>query len=243
MEDYIRARPDIFFTGPDGSLRSNRAFCQTAGLYACDMFIGSTLQIDLQGNSSTATARPHRRLRRRAEHGRRCARPPPCRAPAWLKAGAEARPEAAAPMPRGRKLVVQIGRDLPRAHAAGVRRTARRAGSSPSKLGLELPPVMIYGDDVTHIVTEEGIANLLLCRNAGGARAGDPRRRRLHRRRPRPRPEDGREPARARRHPAAGGSRHRYATRDARPARGAHHKDLVRASGGLYDPPARFRSW
>jgi len=31
MEDYIRARPDIYFTGPDGSLRSNRAFCQTAG--------------------------------------------------------------------------------------------------------------------------------------------------------------------------------------------------------------------
>ncbi len=24
---------------------------------------------------------------------------------------------------------------------------------------------MIYGDDVTHIVTEEGIANLLLCRD------------------------------------------------------------------------------
>ena len=29
---------------------------------------------------------------------------------------------------------------------------------------MELPPVMIYGDDVTHILTEEGIANLLLCR-------------------------------------------------------------------------------
>ncbi|MDB6083928.1 MAG: malonate decarboxylase alpha subunit, partial [Gammaproteobacteria bacterium] len=55
MDDYIRARSDIFFTGPDGSLRSNRAFSQTAGLYACDMFIGSTLQIDLQGNSSTVT--------------------------------------------------------------------------------------------------------------------------------------------------------------------------------------------
>ena len=55
MEDYLRARSDIYFTGPDGSLRSNRAFCQTAGLYACDMFIGSTLQIDLQGNSSTVT--------------------------------------------------------------------------------------------------------------------------------------------------------------------------------------------
>ncbi len=55
MEDYARARSDIFFTGPDGSLRSNRAFCQTAGLYACDMFIGSTLQIDLNGHSSTVT--------------------------------------------------------------------------------------------------------------------------------------------------------------------------------------------
>src|SRR5882757_837734 len=46
MEDYVAARSDIFFTGPDGSLRSNRAFSQVAGLYACDMFIGSTLQID-----------------------------------------------------------------------------------------------------------------------------------------------------------------------------------------------------
>ncbi|MFP3541088.1 malonate decarboxylase subunit alpha, partial [Pseudomonas sp. SIMBA_044] len=56
MDDYIRARSDVWFTGPDGSLRSNRAFCQTAGLYACDMFIGSTLQIDLAGHSSTVTA-------------------------------------------------------------------------------------------------------------------------------------------------------------------------------------------
>ncbi|WP_068817152.1 malonate decarboxylase subunit alpha, partial [Xanthomonas translucens] len=55
MEQYIAARADVFFAGPDGSMRSNRAFAQTAGLYACDMFIGSTLQIDLQGNSSTAT--------------------------------------------------------------------------------------------------------------------------------------------------------------------------------------------
>ena len=55
MDRYIRARSDVYFTGSDGSLRSNRAFCQTAGLYACDMFIGSTLQIDLQGNSSTVT--------------------------------------------------------------------------------------------------------------------------------------------------------------------------------------------
>ncbi|MEO7010180.1 MAG: malonate decarboxylase subunit alpha, partial [Caldimonas sp.] len=43
MEKYVRARPDVFFTGVDGSLRSNRAFSQVAGHYACDMFIGSTL--------------------------------------------------------------------------------------------------------------------------------------------------------------------------------------------------------
>ena len=45
MERYIGARPDVFFTGPDGTLRSNRAMSQTAGLYATDLFIGSTLQM------------------------------------------------------------------------------------------------------------------------------------------------------------------------------------------------------
>ncbi len=55
MEEYIRARPDIFFTGADGSMRSNRAFCQLAGQYAVDMFIGSTLQVDGLANSSTVT--------------------------------------------------------------------------------------------------------------------------------------------------------------------------------------------
>jgi malonate decarboxylase alpha subunit len=43
MEDYISARSDVYFTGHDGTLRSNRLICQTAGLYTCDMFIGSTL--------------------------------------------------------------------------------------------------------------------------------------------------------------------------------------------------------
>src|SRR6202012_1331620 len=33
MEAYIRARPDIFFNGRDGSLRSNRVLCQLAGQY------------------------------------------------------------------------------------------------------------------------------------------------------------------------------------------------------------------
>jgi malonate decarboxylase alpha subunit len=56
MDDYIRARPDVFFTGRDGSLRSNRVLCQLAGQYAVDAFIGSTLQMDGDANSSTVTA-------------------------------------------------------------------------------------------------------------------------------------------------------------------------------------------
>ncbi len=31
----------MFFTGNDGSMLSNRAFCQAAGHYACDLFAGS----------------------------------------------------------------------------------------------------------------------------------------------------------------------------------------------------------
>ena len=31
MARYVAARPDIFFTGRDGSLRSNRVLCQLAG--------------------------------------------------------------------------------------------------------------------------------------------------------------------------------------------------------------------
>ena len=51
MEDYIRARSDVFFTGPDGALRSNRALCQAAGHYACDMFIGSTFRSTCRGTA------------------------------------------------------------------------------------------------------------------------------------------------------------------------------------------------
>ena len=183
MDDYIRARSDIYFTGPDGSLRSNRAFCQTAGLYACDMFIGSTLQIDLQGNSSTVTTSriagfggaPNMGADAR---GRRHPSEP------WLKAGAEADPDSPPALRRGRKLVVQIGETFGDKNVP-LFVEKLDALELAEKLNLELAPVMIYGDDVTHIVTEEGIANLLLCRDAARARAGDPRRGRLHRGRPR----------------------------------------------------------
>ena len=55
MENYIAQRPDVFFTGRDGSMRSNRMMCQLAGQYAVDLFIGATLQVDGDGHSSTVT--------------------------------------------------------------------------------------------------------------------------------------------------------------------------------------------
>src|SRR5690349_545097 len=162
MEAYIRARSDVFFTGPDGALRSNRALCQAAGHYACDMFIGSTLQIDLQGNSSTATlgrisgfgGAPNMGADAR---GRRHA------SEAWLRAGREARAGRSA-MPRGQKLVVQMVETF-REHMQPAFVERLDAWALAESAGMELPPVMIYGDDVTHVLTEEGLANLLLCRS------------------------------------------------------------------------------
>jgi malonate decarboxylase alpha subunit len=241
MEDYIRARPDIYFTGADGSLRSNRAFSQTAGLYACDMFIGSTLQIDLQGNSSTVTTTriagfggaPNMGADAR---GRRHPSEP------WLKAGQEADPDAHPLLRRGRKLVVQIGETFGEKNVP-LFVEKLDALELAEKLKLDLAPVMIYGDDVTHIVTEEGIANLLLCRSAeereqairgiaGYTDVGRARDRkavqRLRERGVVRRPEDlGIDPLDA--------DRSMLAARSI--------KDLVHWSGGLYAPPSKFRNW
>lgn len=240
MEAYIQARPDVFFTGADGSMRSNRALCQAAGHYACDLFIGSTLQIDLAGNSSTATlgriagfgGAPNMGADAR---GRRHA------SPAWLKAGRESR-EGSGQMPRGQKLVVQMVETF-REHMQPAFVDRLDAWELAESAGMELPPVMIYGDDVTHILTEEGIANLLLCRNAeereqairgvaGYTPVGRGRDRRMV--------ETLRDRGVIRRAEDLGIDK-RMATRDLLAARSV--KDLVRASGGLYDPPKRFRNW
>ena len=241
MDDYIRARSDVYFTGPDGSLRSNRAFSQVAGLYACDMFIGSTLQIDLQGNSSTVTAErvagfggaPNMGSDAR---GRRHPSAP------WLQAGKEADPDGPAPLRRGRKLVVQIGETFGDKNVPMFVENLD-ALKLAEKLNLELAPVMVYSDDVTHIVTEEGIANLLLCRDkdereqairgvAGCTDVGRGRDakmvQRLRERGIIRRPEDlGIDPLDA----------------DRRMLAARSIKDLVRWSGGLYDPPSKFRNW
>ena len=243
MEDYIRARPDVFFNGPDGSMRSNRAFCQAAGHYACDLFIGSTLQIDLAANSSTATlgriagfgGAPNMGADAR---GRRHA------SPTWLKAGRQAREGLAGARgtPRGQKLVVQMVETF-REHMQPAFVERLDAWTLAEQAQMPLPPIMIYGDDVSHILTEEGIANLLLCRTdeereqavrgvAGYTAVGVERDRRLvenlRDRRVIQRPEDlGIDP--------------RQATRNLLAARSV--RDLVDASGGLYQPPGRFRNW
>jgi malonate decarboxylase alpha subunit len=240
MEDYIRARPDVFSVGPDGSMRSNRAMCQAAGQYACDMFIGSTLQIDLQGNSSTATVgriagfggAPNMGADAR---GRRHA------SPAWLKAGRQAR-EGRNTIPRGQKLVVQIVETF-REHMQPAFVDKLDAWELAEQAGMAIPPVMIYGDDVTHILTEEGIANLLLCRTdeereqairgvAGYTPVGMARDRRMV--------ENLRDRGIIQRAEDIGVDK-RLATRDLLAAK--NMKDLVRASGGLYVPPRRFRNW
>ncbi|UMY17139.1 malonate decarboxylase subunit alpha [Methylobacterium organophilum] len=241
MDRYIRERPDVFFTGADGSLRSNRAFCQTAGLYACDLFIGSTLQIDLMGHSSTVTQNRVAGFGGAPNmgsdpHGRRHP------SDTWMKAGREAQGGGDPLLMRGRKLVVQLVETFgDKLVPTFVERLD--AMELAKKTGLELAPVMVYADDVTHIVTEEGIANLLLCRDAdereqairgvaGYTEIGRGRNRAkveaLRSRGIVRRPEDlGIEPLDADRSLLAAKS----------------IKDLVHWSGGLYDPPAKFRNW
>ncbi|MES2026305.1 MAG: malonate decarboxylase subunit alpha [Pseudomonadota bacterium] len=240
MERYIESRPDVFFVGRDGSMRSNRAMCQVAGHYACDMFIGSTLQIDLQGNSSTAT------LGRIAGFGGAPnmgsdARGRRHSSPAWLKAGQQAQ-QGKKKIPRGQKLVVQIVETF-REHMQPAFVEELDAWQLAEQAKLDIPPVMIYGDDVTHILTEEGIANLLLCRTeeereqairgvAGYTPVGMARDRKMV--------ENLRDRGIILRAEDMGIDK-RMATRDLLAAK--NMKDLVRASGGLYAPPKRFRNW
>lgn len=236
MEDYVVARPDIFFTGPDGSLRSNRVLSQLAGLYATDMFIGSSLQIDGDGNSSTVTSG---RLAGfggapnlgHDPHGRRHP------TPAWTDL-IETDEEIA----RGRKLVVQMVETFQR---GGVPTFVESldAVEVGKRAGMELAPVMIYGDDVSHVVTEEGVAYLYRAKNlderrdalsaiAGATPVGLKHDRtltkELRRRELVAFPEDlGVNPAEANRSLLAARS----------------IEDLIAWSDGLYNPPDQFRSW
>jgi malonate decarboxylase alpha subunit len=236
MEEYIRARSDIFFVGHDGSLRSNRVLCQLAGQYGVDLFIGSTLQMDPDANSSTVT------LGRLAgfggapnmghdPKGRRHSSPP------WLSLI-----NAEAPVVRGRKLVVQMVETFKKGGTPTLVESLD-AVEVGKKSGMPIAPVMIYGDDVSHVVSEEGIAYLYkatgqeerraalaaiagatpIGRRADPARSADLRARGIVA------------------HPEDVGVRRLQASRSLLAARSID--DLVAWSGGLYVPPARFRSW
>jgi malonate decarboxylase alpha subunit len=240
MDAYMRARSDIYFTGRDGSMSSNRMYCQVAGLYATDLFIGSTLQIDLNGNSSTVTedrvagfgGAPNMGS---DAHGRRHPSEP------WLKAGREAAVGDPRLM-RGRKLIVQLVESFSeKTLPAFVERLD--CLDLAEKFKLELAPVMIYGDDVTHIVSEAGIANLLLCRSAeereqairGIAGYTD-----VGRARDRKMVEKLRE-RKVIRWPEDLGINPLDAQRSMLAARSI--EDLMHWSGNLYDPPSKFRNW
>jgi malonate decarboxylase alpha subunit len=236
MADYTRARPDVFFTGHDGSLRSNRVLAQLAGQYAIDLFIGSTLQMDGEGNSSTVTRGRLAGFGGAPNMGSdaRGRRHPSA---AWLDMITNKSATA-----RGRKLVVQVVETF---HKGGERSIVDTldAVAVGRKARMPVAPVMIYGDDVTHVVTEEGVAYLYktegleerkaaIAAIAGateiGLRADQRRTADLRSRGIVATPED----LKVRRIEA---SRTLLAARSI--------DDIVAWSDGLYQPPAKFRSW
>src|SRR6202161_4856781 len=236
MDEYVAARPDVFFLGRDGSLRSNRVLCQLAGQYAVDAFIGSTLQMDADANSSTVTTGrlagfggapnmghdPHGR--RHSSH-------------AWLDLITEKKP-----IVRGRKLVVQTVETFQKGDVPAFVETLD-AVQVGKQAGMPIAPVMIYGDDVSHVVTEEGIAYLYKAdgseerRRALAAVAGVS---------PIGMKAIPSETAALRKkgvvaYPEDIGVHRREAKRSLLAARSM--EDLVAWSGGVYNPPAKFRSW
>lgn len=243
MDEYVAARSDIFFVGPDGSMRSNRAFSQTAGHYAIDMFIGGTLQIDPYGNSSTATAN------RVAGFGGVRIWAATRKAVVILpKHGLNAvknmalKKQCGDLYTAGKRLVVQLAETFREKLAPGFVEELD-AFALAKNANLPIEPVMIYGDDLTHIITEEGIAYLHKCRNmeertaairgiAGFTEVGMK--------------ADPKETLRLRdlgviKTADDFGIDMSRANRSMLAAKNVH--DLVVWSKGLYNPPAKFRNW
>ena len=158
MEDYVRERPDIFFTDSQGGLRSNRCYCQMAGLYGIDMFTGSTLQMDALGNSSTVTkgrisgfgGAPNMGNN---PHGRRHS------SYAWNSM----KLNTSDPLSKGRKLVTQMLRTTTGKGASFVE--TLDAIEVGQKGGFAEAPIMIHGEDLTHLITEVGLSYVYMAEN------------------------------------------------------------------------------
>ena len=241
MENYIAMRPDVFFTGRDGSMRSNRMMCQLAGQYAVDLFIGATLQVDGDGHSSTVTRGRLAGFGGAPNMGHD-PRGRPHASPAWLDMRQDQSGSPDAMLERGKKLVVQMVETF---QEGGKPTFVDRldALEVAKKSGMPLAPIMISGDDVTPLLTEEGIAYLYKARSLEERRAmiaavaGVTAIGLRH---------DPQDSARMRREglialPEDLGIRRADASRELLAAKSI--AELVDWSGGLYNPPGKFRSW
>jgi malonate decarboxylase alpha subunit len=157
--------------------------------------------------------------------------------PAWLDLI-----ETDDPLARGKKLVVQMVETFQDGGQPSIVESLDAVAVGKAA-GMPLAPVMIYGDDVTHVLTEEGIAYLykaesleqrkaMLAAVAGVTPVGM-----LH---------DPKDTARMRRAglialPEDIGVQRADASRSLLAAKSIG--ELVEWSGGLYNPPAKFRRW
>ena len=165
MEEYVKKHKGLFFMGPDGNMRSGRLNAQLLGLYGIDCFVGATLQIDKYGNSSTAIKGMISGFGGAPNLG---GTPPGRRhsTPSWKKTARENKSFfKATGFKKGQKLVVQMTPTFSEKKHIPVFVDELDAVALHKEGKFDSPPVMIYADNVTHIVTECGIANLLKCAN------------------------------------------------------------------------------
>ncbi|MFP4687029.1 MAG: malonate decarboxylase subunit alpha [bacterium] len=157
MEEYAKARSDVFPFGPDKNMRSNRANAHVAGLYAIDAFTGATLQVDKYGNSSTAIEGMIAGFGGAPNLG---STPPGRRhmTETYKKAGGMEHNNYF-----GRKLVIQMTPTRSEKKDIPVFKNQLDAMQLHEDGYFSVPPVMIDCRQISHIVTEKGIAYLDRC--------------------------------------------------------------------------------